>query len=525
MTHKRSSLLDSIFLLGATLAISLILPASAAASILPAWGSNLSATPTFDTANNLQPSPHDGADTAVWNSALASGSPAAPQGGQVLKVNIKGCARQASGAPTTEPNGTPVNEIHIQTLTPGGGGSMTVDQSSQAFTYPWCGNGVTQNTITTFQPLHMCVKQGEVVDFNDIGGFLAADPSAYPNGVPYQIIAQVSGSSMNSYIQDNGTNVGATFSPGTNPTSTSGWGSEPNEELLLQVIEGVGDDAYGLCPGGHASEPANSNQVICVYHATNPGDPYGTCNSQGQPVYAPVDTSPPTISGTPGVGQRMTEGHGTWTNSPYGYKLQWEDCDASGGSCKPISGATNGCGPQGGCYYPTTSDVGHTLRVEEWATNDANTEGPAVSAPTSVVSAHGSSGGGGSGSGSGGSGGAAKLTLSKLKLNPATFYAAKGTTVTYNLNKKGLVVFKVISLKTHKVIRSFSHQSHAGGNAAKLRGLKAGGYQLAAIVGGRRYTVRFHVKPSKKHRGRKRKAKKRGRRKHSFRLAADVLPF
>jgi hypothetical protein len=107
-------------------------------------------------------------------------------------------------------------------------------------------------------------------------------------------------------------------------------------------------------------------------------------------VAAPVNSSPPTISGTAAQGQTLTESHGGWANTPTAYAIQWESCDASGNGCAAISGAT------GPTYVPVAGDVGHTLRVTETASDVAGSAGPVSSAQTAVVVAtHG--GGGGSG--------------------------------------------------------------------------------------------------------------------------------
>jgi hypothetical protein len=45
---------------------------------------------------------------------------------------------------------------------------------------------------------------------------------------------------------------------------------------------------------------------------------------------APVSTAPPTISGTPQVGQVLTAAEGTWSNSPASYAYQWLHCNGDG---------------------------------------------------------------------------------------------------------------------------------------------------------------------------------------------------
>jgi hypothetical protein len=96
----------------------------------------------------------------------------------------------------------------------------------------------------------------------------------------------------------------------------------------------------------------------------------------------PTFSAPPTITGTPPVqGQALTEQHGTWSSPPLAYAYQWQQCSASGASCTSIAGATTQT------YLPTPGDVGHTLRVQEWATANGNTGGPATSAVTAAVQA------------------------------------------------------------------------------------------------------------------------------------------
>ena len=51
---------------------------------------------------------------------------------------------------------------------------------------------------------------------------------------------------------------------------------------------------------------------------------------------APKNTSPPTISGTPKVGQTLTAANGSWSGNPTSYGYQWQRCDADVASCASI---------------------------------------------------------------------------------------------------------------------------------------------------------------------------------------------
>jgi hypothetical protein len=93
----------------------------------------------------------------------------------------------------------------------------------------------------------------------------------------------------------------------------------------------------------------------------------------------PANTSEPTISGTPNVGNRLTANRGGWVGSqPITYAFRWLRCNTSGGNCSEISGATDNE------YVVVANDLGRTLRVRVTATND---DGPrsALSNPTGVV--------------------------------------------------------------------------------------------------------------------------------------------
>jgi hypothetical protein len=96
-------------------------------------------------------------------------------------------------------------------------------------------------------------------------------------------------------------------------------------------------------------------------------------------ISPPANTSLPAISGDPAQGRMLTEAHGSWSNAPTSYSYQWEDCDSAGTNCLLIANAT------AQAYALVASDVGHTIRVQETATNAAGSGTPAVSPATSIV--------------------------------------------------------------------------------------------------------------------------------------------
>jgi hypothetical protein len=92
----------------------------------------------------------------------------------------------------------------------------------------------------------------------------------------------------------------------------------------------------------------------------------------------PVNSSPPTITGTPQEGKTLTGNRGTWDNTPTDYNYFWRRCNAGGNNCDGIGGAN------ALTYTLRAGDVGRTIRFRVVAKN-ADGQSDADSAPTDVV--------------------------------------------------------------------------------------------------------------------------------------------
>jgi hypothetical protein len=80
------------------------------------------------------------------------------------------------------------------------------------------------------------------------------------------------------------------------------------------------------------------------------------------PQVPPVNIEPPTITGTPRVGEALTAQNGTWSNSPTDFRYRWLRCNANGNSCVLLAA-------DGRTYRVAQADVGSTMRVRVTAVN------------------------------------------------------------------------------------------------------------------------------------------------------------
>jgi len=127
-----------------------------------------------------------------------------------------------------------------------------------------------------------------------------------------------------------------------------------------------------------ATTPAHAEGEVDVTVQTSHGASATTSFDRFSYVDAPVNGTPPVVSGSAVEGQTLTTTSGSWTPNPTSFSYKWLRCDSSGANCAAIGGATEAA------YDLSASDVGHTLKVEVTAQNTGG-EGSATSAATAVV--------------------------------------------------------------------------------------------------------------------------------------------
>jgi hypothetical protein len=88
----------------------------------------------------------------------------------------------------------------------------------------------------------------------------------------------------------------------------------------------------------------------------------GVVAAYAAPSAPPVNVDPPTITGTPRVGEALTANRGTWDNAPTSFRYRWLRCNQLGNSCVLLAA-------DGQTYRLGQADVGQTIRVRVTAVN------------------------------------------------------------------------------------------------------------------------------------------------------------
>jgi hypothetical protein len=129
-----------------------------------------------------------------------------------------------------------------------------------------------------------------------------------------------------------------------------------------------------------AADAAHAIEVQEVAsNAGGPSSPQASAATLVVSPLAPTNLAAPQVAGVAEQGQVLSESHGSWANDPIDFEYQWERCDGAGAGCEAIVGATSQT------FELTAVDVGHTLKVQEIASNVGGPSSPALSAATATV--------------------------------------------------------------------------------------------------------------------------------------------
>jgi hypothetical protein len=139
------------------------------------------------------------------------------------------------------------------------------------------------------------------------------------------------------------------------------------------------DNNGGSGTSGHLNTSSAGSKTYTVTATSSDGQTGSTSIGYTVTNAVPVNSTLPTITGSHVQTLTLTEHNGTWTNNPTSYAYQWERCDSNGSNCTAISSATSQK------YALVKSDVGHTIRVQETASNAAGASSPVSSDATPAV--------------------------------------------------------------------------------------------------------------------------------------------
>ena len=193
-----------------------------------------------------------------------------------------------------------------------------------------------------------------------------------PNGLNVHATAAGWGESTITYA--NAPAAGTLVGSAAGFTAQNSW----REIDVTAAVTGAGAESFRI-------EAPNAPQDVYITSREGGRAPQLVITTGGTPPppapTAPANTAAPTVTGTTLQGQMLTASAGSWSGStPMMYGYQWLRCNASGGACTNVSGATEAS------YALAAADVGATIRVRVTATNSAGSA-TADSGATAAVTA------------------------------------------------------------------------------------------------------------------------------------------
>lgn len=276
-----------------------------------------------------------GVATVVWR--LQSGLPYVIQTSQIAANGLIGATR----------NVTPPGNV--------GSPALAINQHNGVVSVAWTNANASNSVI-----------QASLVGASGTPGAVQtlSSPSGYANQ-PQTVVNANNGVTTVVWTQHNG-GVAAIQAANVDSSGTAG------------AVQSVSPTSAG--PSTSQIALNSSRELAAVVWQTTVGG--NEIIQAAQSAFGPpINSAPPTLAGTATSGQSLTATPGSWSAfyDP-AYTYQWQRCNATGGSCGSIAGATNGT------YVLQSADVNNTVKVVVIATNVAG-NASAVSAASGVVGA------------------------------------------------------------------------------------------------------------------------------------------
>ncbi len=259
-------------------------------------------------------------------------------------------------------------------------GTWTHNPTTYAYEWLRCasdGNACTTISGATAATYPLTAADGGYTIRSAVSAHNAGGTSAYVDSAASGVVVPLPAATTAPGVS------GVTVIGKTLTTTTGSWNSTVT--VTYQWLRcGAGGSTCKAIPGATSTTYVLSSsdvghKLVAQVTATNIA---GTTATMSQPsalvVAKPQLKKKPHISGATLVGHKLSAGKGTWHGYPAKYRYQWLRCNAQGGSCLRIAGATKAR------YRLQSGDVGHRLRARVTALNAAG-RGQVVSSPSRVV--------------------------------------------------------------------------------------------------------------------------------------------
>lgn len=163
------------------------------------------------------------------------------------------------------------------------------------------------------------------------------------------------------------------------PTFAYQWLTRANSGAAWSDISGATSSTYAIVSGDAGNE---LGVRVTASNGNAPDNVWESAGYQVPALGAPVNESPPTVSGNPSEGSELVGNRGSWTGSPtMTFSYQWLTRPNAQTAWSNIAGATEKD------YTPVGTDVGNQIALRVLAQNNPGGSSSADSLPVTVVSA------------------------------------------------------------------------------------------------------------------------------------------